>query len=176
MRAACIMERAGNDSAGKIADTRDGRDLQPDYSFPSLSLSLSLLLSPPTHPAVEQCFPIYYTAAESFGTRSDVVGARNCVTSGEENGAFLSLSPLYYHFFPQTVAYFIGARKSRYASLNCFRRMLKILIFLNQLLVIRGKRIQTRQTAATKLQNRHPSRSRSIKERVQGTAIWETLT
>lgn len=29
--AACIMEEASNDSAGKIADTRDGRDLQPDY-------------------------------------------------------------------------------------------------------------------------------------------------
>lgn len=30
-RAACIMERASNDSAGKIADTRDGHDLQLDY-------------------------------------------------------------------------------------------------------------------------------------------------
>lgn len=62
--AACIMERASNDSAGKIADTRDGRDLQPDH----LPLHLS------SH--VEQCFPICYVATEFLGIRHR---ARNCV-------------------------------------------------------------------------------------------------
>lgn len=43
-RAACIMERASNDSAGKIADTRDERDLQPDHllsTYPSTWSSVS---------------------------------------------------------------------------------------------------------------------------------------
>lgn len=69
-RAACIMERAGNDSAGKIADTRDGRDLQPDYISPLLSSPLHL----PIH--VEQCFPICYMATGFLGIRHR---ARNCV-------------------------------------------------------------------------------------------------
>lgn len=62
------MERArATIRAGKIADTRDGRDLQSD----SIYLVLSFYLCSTMCDA--QCFPIYYITAEFFGMRSDVV-------------------------------------------------------------------------------------------------------
>lgn len=55
------MERAGNDSTGKIADTRDGRDLQPDYLPTYVDMYLST--EPPPHNLPPLPPPLFFSIA-----------------------------------------------------------------------------------------------------------------
>lgn len=64
---ACIMERGGNDSTGKIADTRDGRDLHPDDCLARVDMYLST--GPPPVVVGEDCFPVLHPFHTGVCTR-----------------------------------------------------------------------------------------------------------